>query len=157
MKQVGITIRVATVCTFLSVLALISGCKDKGGPGESVEDAQLGKLAKAWTASSVTLDGVAQSDYANFVLTISGTPGNTTFTYSCAGRPSTSPWPSNGNWSFGATPETQIVRDPGTSDELALTYSVSDSQLQLTFAFSGTGYPGRTSNVNGQWVFTFTP
>lgn len=154
MKHTGKLILVAIA---IASLAMFSGCKKDSGPGESTEDIQLGKLSKAWKASTVTLDGVDQTGYSNFVLTISGTPGNTTFTYSCAGRPSTSPWPSNGNWSFGSSPETQIIRDPNTGDELNLTYSVTDSQLQITFAFSGTGYPGRVSNVNGQWVFTFTP
>lgn len=154
MKQIGKIIMTGLV---LSAFILMSGCKKSSGPGESVQDIQLGKLSKSWKFSSVTLDDVAQTGYDNFVLTISGTAGNTTFTYSCAGRPSTSPWPSNGNWSFGASPETQIIRDPGTGDELNITYSVTDSQLQITFAFSGTGYPGRTSNVNGQWVFTLVP
>ena len=140
----------------LGSLLIFNCCKKDDDPGQSIEDIQLGKLSKTWTADAVTLDATDQTGYDNFTLTISGTPGNTSFGYTAAGRPSTSPWPSSGTWSFGTSPETQIIRDPGTGDELALTYSVTDTQLQITFAFSGSGYPGRVSNVNGQWVFTFT-
>lgn len=155
MKNAG---KIILVVLALGSLFVINGCKKDSGPGESVEDVQLGKLSKTWNATTVQLDGTDQAGYNNFSLTISGTPGNTSFGYTAAGRPQTSPWPSSGTWSFGATPETQIVRDPGTGDELAMTYSVTDTQLQITFAFTGTGYPGgKTSNVNGQWVFTFAP
>lgn len=137
-----------------AVFLLSQGCKPDPDPGESIEDQQLAKLSKTWAFSSVQLDGVDQTGYDNFSLTISGTAGNSSFGYSVSGSPTPNPWPASGTWSFGATPETQIVRDPGTADELDLTYSVSATQLQITFNFSGSGYPGgRTSNVNGQWVF----
>lgn len=140
------------------ILLIAEGCKKKSGPGETIEDIQLGKLSKAWNATSVKLDNVDQDGYDNFVLTISGTAGSSTFGYSATGRPTTlSPWLSGGQWKFGASPETQIIRDPDTGDELDLTYSVTDTQLQLTFTFTGDGYPGRVSNVKGQWVFTFSP
>jgi len=154
MKQIT---KITLVAMVLGGFLLIQGCKKDSGPGESVEDVQLAKLSKTWRFSSVTLDATDQDGYDNFTLTISGTAGNTSFGYTAGGRPSTSPWPSSGTWSFGGTPETQIIRDPGTGDELAITYSVSDTQLQITFNFSGTGYPGRTSNVNGQWVFNLVP
>lgn len=138
------------------ILLVSQGCKKDSGPGETVEDIQLRKLSKTWNATSVKLDNLDQTDYDNFALTISGTAGSPTFGYSVTGRPTTlSPWLSSGQWKFGASPETQIVRDPDTGDELNLTYSVTDTQLQITFTFTGDGYPGRISNVKGQWVFTF--
>ncbi len=150
----------ASVFGILVGFLALQSCKKDDGPGQSIEDIQLGKLQKTWTTTSVTLDGTVQdatnnADYSNFTLTLSGTAGATSFGYSAAGRPALSPWPPSGNWSFGASPETQIIRDPGTGDELAITYSVTDTQLQITFTFSGAGYPARTSNVKGQWVFTF--
>lgn len=154
MKQIAKLILVGVV---FGVLLVSQSCSKSSGPGESVQDIQLGKLSKTWNATSVKLDGADQTTYTNFALTITGTAGNTSFGYTAAGRPTTlSPWPSSGTWAFGASPETQIVRDPGTQDELNMTYSVTDTQLQITFTFNGTGYPGgRTSNVKGQWVFTF--
>lgn len=155
MKQIT---KITLVAVVLGGFLLIQGCKKDSGPGESVEDVQLAKLSKTWRFSSVTLDGVDQDGYNNFVLIISGTPGSSSFGYNANGRPSTSPWPSSGPWKFGDIPETQIIRDPDTGDELDITYSVSDTQLQLTFNFSGTGFPGgRTTNVNGSWVFNLVP
>ena len=124
-------------------------------PLATIEDIQLGKLSKTWTATSVKLDNVDQTGYDNFALTLSGTAGGPVFPYSTTGRPVLGTWLSSGLWKFGASPETQIVRDPGTGDELNMTYSVTDTQLQITFTFTGDGYPGRVSNVKGQWVFTF--
>ncbi|MBZ0247959.1 MAG: hypothetical protein K8H85_18585 [Cyclobacteriaceae bacterium] len=153
MKQIGKLMLLGVV---FGILLVSQGCKKDSGPGETVEDIQLRKLSKTWNATSVKLDNVDQTDYDNFALTISGTAGSPTFGYSVTGRPTTlSPWLSSGQWKFGASPETQIVRDPDTGDELNLTYSVTDTQLQITFTFTGDGYPGRISNVKGQWVFTF--
>jgi hypothetical protein len=139
------------------MLVFMSGCKKKTGPGESTEDIQLGKLSKTWKITSVSLDGVDRTaDYTNFSLTISGTAGGSSFGYSTSNRPTLSPWPSSGTWAFGTPPETQIVRDKGnTADELPITYSVSDTQLQVTFNYNGAGYPARVSNVKGQWIFIF--
>jgi len=154
MKQIGQIILLGPV---FCLLFISQGCKKEKGPGQSIEDIQLGKLSKTWTMtpSSVTLDGTVQPGYDNFTLTLSGTAGSTSFGYSTAGRPTTSPWPSSGNWSFGTTPETEIIRDPNTQDVLNMTYSVTDTQLQIIFNFTGAGYPGRISNVNGQWIFVF--
>ncbi len=140
----------------LASLFLLSSCGGDDPATPSVPDQQLAKLSSQWKLSDVTLDGTSKkTDYAAFTLTISGTAGADSFGYTTAGRPSNSPWPPSGTWVFGTNPESQIVRDTG-ADKLDMTYSVSDSQLQLTFDFSGTGYPGRVSAVKGKWVFTFT-
>ncbi len=151
-------VKVILIGILFSVFLASQGCKKKDDPEPSIEDKQLSLLSKTWTfgpSSSVQLDGVDQPGYTNFSLTILGTPGEGGGGYSVSGSPTPNPWPSSGTWSFGAVPETQIIRDPlSTADKLDLTYSVSTTQLQITFNFSGTGYPGgRTSNVNGQWVF----
>jgi hypothetical protein len=65
-----------------------------------------------------------------------------------------SPWKASGSWEFGASPETQMIRDKGTADELAMTYSVNETTLSITFTFNGAGY-SRTGVVKGQWVYTF--
>ncbi len=154
MKQ---TAKIILMGIVFGTILISQGCKKKTGPGQTTEDIQLGKLSKTWTKSSVKLDDVDQTGYDNFTLTVSGTAGNTSFGYKTAGRPTLSSWPSEGTWSFGTSPETQIIRDPNTQDELNITYSVTDTQLQITYSFNGTGYPntGRTSNVKGVWVFTF--
>lgn len=139
----------------IAALVLFSNCGDD--PSEPpIQDQQLEKLAATWNIASASRDGVAV-DYTGFKLTISGTPGATSFDYSTQGRPALSPWKSSGKWSFGQSVETQIIRDPGTADELQMTYVVTDTSLQLTFTFNGNGYSNpRVGVVRGQWVFNFT-
>lgn len=122
----------------------------------NIKDLQLEKLSKTWKLNAVTLDGVdRKSDYTNFQMVISGTKGNTTFGYSTSGRPSISPWKSSGSWEFGTSPETQMIRDKATADELAMTYTVTETTLSITFTFNGSGYAARTTSVKGQWIYTF--
>ncbi len=165
-----------TLKALVSVLAIASliiytGCGGGSDPAPSIEDQQLEKLSGTWSVSSVTLGSVDKTaDYKtpNFQLVISGTAGATIFSYSTSGRPTTSPWKLNGTYVFGGDPEKQIIRDydstkpdsdPVNIDKLPTTYSVSadGKTLQLNFTFAGPGYQSaRTSNVGGDWVFTFT-
>jgi hypothetical protein len=116
----------------------------------------LGILTGTWKVSTVTKDLVDQSTaWSGFQLTLGGTKGATSFTYSCAGRPALSPWPASGVWSFGTDPVTQIVRDPGTADVLPVSYAATTTSLQISFAYTGNGYT-RVDNVGGSWIFTFT-
>lgn len=148
-----ITLKILSFVLVLTVL--FSACKKNDPTPPSIQDQQLGKLTASWKASSAKLEGTEQPGYENFVLTISGTAGATSFGYTAGGRPSNSPWPASGTWKFGDNPESQIVRDPG-GDEVIMTYSVSDTELQVTFNFSGVGYPSsRVANVKGEWVFAF--
>ncbi len=138
-----------------AVLLTYSSCDNTKPPTPTDEEVQLGKLSKTWktTSTSVTKDGVVQTGYTNFTLTLSGTVGATSFGYAAAGRPPLSPWLSSGNWKFDTDPLTSIIRDSGV-DELKMTYFVTETTLQLTFNFQGTGY-ARVGNVKGQWVMTF--
>jgi hypothetical protein len=147
--------RILTLIGLMATLLTYSSCKKDDPEPEPLTDIQLGKLAKTWKINTVTLDNVDKlSDYTNFTLTLTGTKGNTSFGYSTANRPSLSPWKASGSWEFGASPETQMIRDKGTADELAMTYSVNETTLSITFTFNGAGY-SRTGVVKGQWVYTF--
>ncbi|MGE0772427.1 MAG: hypothetical protein AB7K37_11995 [Cyclobacteriaceae bacterium] len=150
-------LRIVFLVAILAGLAALESCKKKPGPGESIEDQQLGKLSKTWKVTSVKKDNVdLTGDYVNFTLIISGTAGATSFGYSRSGATQLNPWPSSGNWSFGANPTSDIIRDKDTADELPLTYSVDETQLRVEFSYNGAGYPaGRTSNVKGSWIFEF--
>jgi hypothetical protein len=151
----------AIVGLALAALLTYSGCDNGGGGEPSVEEVQLGKLSGTWnvtgSSTNVTLNGVSQkTDYAAFELTLTGTAGASSFGYTTAGRPAKlNPWPSTGTWKFDSTnPESIIIRDPDkTADLLSMNYTVSDTQLELTFTFNGTGY-SRTKQVTGTWVFT---
>jgi hypothetical protein len=143
----------------LAVILGYSGCKGSDPPPTPEDEVQLGKLSSTWkvgTSGNVTLDGVSKkADYANFQLTLTGTPGATSFGYTTTGRPALSAWPSSGSWNFGSTVATDVVRDKGTAKEVTMTYTVTDTQLELTFNYNGAG-EARTSDVTGTWVFTMT-
>ena len=149
-------LRIFTLISAVVVLITFTGCPPNPGPGESITDIQLGKLVKTWKINTVSLDGADKTtDYSSFQLILSGTKGTTSFGYSTSGRPALSPWKSSGTWEFGSSVETQVIRDKGTADELAVTYAVTESTLQVTFTFNGDGYTGRTGVVKGQWIFNF--
>lgn len=155
----------------LSLLALVN-CGGSSSTPEPLADQQFTKLyntGKSWKITSATLDGNDKtSDYTAGVsgdagpmtLTITGTKGTaSSYAYSVSGRPQLSPWPKSGKWEFGTDPTTQIIRDKGTADELAVTYSVDGTSLQISFTFSNSngGYTNpRVNVVSGSWVFKFT-
>lgn len=139
----------------IGALLTYSGCSKDNPATPSVKDQQLKALSQTWKCTSATLQGAAQTGYVpNFQLTISGTPGQDTFGYTTTGRPAgtkSSPWDAAGTFTFGTDPATQLTR----SDNLPVTYSVSATQLQMTFTYNGPGFNGRVSNVVGVWVYTF--
>ena len=151
-------LRILSLLGLVITLLTYSSCKDNKPTPEPITDVQLGKLSpKTWKVDAVTLDGVdKKADYTAFELTMKGTKGNTSFGYETSGRPSLSPWKLSGSWEFGTSPETQIIRDKKTADELPMTYGVTETTLSITFNFSGPGYTSRTGVVKGQWVFTFS-
>lgn len=158
MRVIQQSFKIAASALILAGFAMLISCKDKpDGPTE--EEVQLQKLTKTWNLTSASLDGADPGvDYSNFKLSLSGTVGATNFTYSTQGRPIKSPWPGSGTWTFGQVVSSQVVRDPGTNDELPLNYSVSQdgNTLEITFTFTGEGYTaGRIDNVSGSWRFTF--
>jgi len=137
-------------------------CGEKNTEPDPVEKVQLAKLSDTWTIASVTLDNNSRiSDFANFELTLAGTfnesSPNGPYQYMVSGsRPSNNPWPpAGGTWSFGADASEDLVRhdDP----DLSMNYTITNTELTLTFNYSGSGFiGGRTSQVSGNWEFTFT-
>jgi hypothetical protein len=144
---------------FLIVLALFAAaasfvqCGSDSSAPPDPKDEQLKKLSKNWKLTSVTKDSNPEAGYDNFELTMSGTAGQPTFAYTTAGRPSgtVTPWDASGNLTFGTDFATLLTRNDGVQ----ITYSVSDTQLQMTFNYTGSGFTGRTSVVQGNWTFNF--
>jgi hypothetical protein len=142
--------------SILSVIISLSGCHKSTDPAPTIAQAQLAKLSKTWKVTSVTLDDASQTGYENFILMFSGASSASIYEYTTTGRPLLSPWQANGKWNFVSGSETtEIIRDKGTVDELPITYAVTETTLQLTFQFSGTGYAGRINSASGKWVMTF--
>jgi hypothetical protein len=151
--------------SFLVILAatvvMLSNCGDDGG-SKPPEQVQLEKLSKTWNVVSAQLDNNNRTaDFNNFKLTFSGTfnaaAPNGPYSFSVSGtRPTPSPWPGSGTWSFasiGSGDTGTLVRD----DNVSMIYTISSNgTLTLNFTCSSCNYTGgRTSQVNGNWVFTF--
>ena len=161
-------LKAISLIAVIGVLFTLSNCGGGGTTPEPVADVQLAKLSKTWKLTAVTREGQDQSSlYATtgtpFQLIITGTKGAASFGYTTKGNPpSASVWKGSGSWVFGTQPETMITRDPtggnppGT-DKLEMSYTVTATTLEITFSFSGTGYPsqGRSEAVTGAWKFTF--
>ena len=157
--------KVTSFALLFAAAVALSSCKSD--PDPSVQEVQLKKLVRTWTLNSVTLDGVnkkTSNEYNNFKLSISGTFNSATpdaeYNYSVSGRPQLSPWPANGKWKFGTgAPQSQLIRDAGTGNEIAITYTLQENPLQLTVSYnyqgSGIDIDGRTSVVKGNWEMVF--
>jgi hypothetical protein len=142
----------------IGIIITLSNCGPTPPPPVPIQDQQLEKLVKTWKIKTATLDNVDKtSSYTGFQLTITGTKGATSFGYTAVSRPSVSPWKASGSWIFGTDPVTMITRDAdNTADKLDMTYSVTATQLQINFTYTGKCYT-RTEAVAGNWVYTFQP
>lgn len=136
-------------------LYLLMGCSSDEGAATSTEEQQRQKLVRRWTVTSVRFNNVTQSEYQNFDLILAGSATGP-FSYQAVSRPALSPWPASGTWAFDDDPLSQLVRDPASAQELNLSYTVSDTQLQLSFTFSGAGFASRSQDIQGQWEFVFS-
>ncbi len=151
-----IKLTILTILCLFGALMLQTSCKKSESSSPSESEIQLGLLTSTWSLSDVQLDGLPQDGFHNFELILSGSISASEFNYVTLGRPELSPWPAGGTWSFGSSVNSQIIRDPGTDSELIMTYSINDSTLQISYAYSGDGYTGgRSENVSGEWTFTF--
>ncbi len=146
------------VLTLLGVSASFWQCGGDSSNPPDPKDEQIKKLSHTWKASAVTFNSTPVTGYDNFVLTISGTAGNTNIPYTTAGLTGMqTPWPGSGNFQFGTDFSTTLKRDDHLND-MPITYSVNATTLQMTFNYTCptcTAYTGRTSVVNGSWTFTF--
>jgi hypothetical protein len=154
------------ICS-VGALVGLSNCGGSGTTPEPVTDQQLVKLTKTWKLTSVTLKDATNtttdmsfayntSGAKQFILTITGTKGATSFAYTTTGNPASgSVWKGSSDWVFGTDPLTLVKRD--VIAPVTMNYVVSGTNLELKFNFSGSGYPaqGRVESTTGEWVFTF--
>ena len=160
--------KIASRILSLTVITMIAtfymGCKKDDDDKKTEEETQLDKLKSVWTLQDPggTNDGQDRTAvFPNLVLTLSGNfVQDGIYDYSFTGtRPNPSPWPVNGKWTFGTDKSTQMIRDPGGISETAMTYLITDTNLEISFKVpdGSIGWPGsRTSSVIGDWIFTFT-
>lgn len=155
--------RTLSLLTIASLALFFANCGGGSDGGTSKQKTQLKKLSKVWNISTATLDGDDRvADFTNFKLTIGGVFNsdnpNGPYDYSVQGNmPDPSPWPGSGDWIFSSITSNQgnIVRDPGTADEIGMTYKLqSDGTLRIALTVpEDAGW--RTNEVSGDWVFVF--
>ena len=139
-----------------------AGCDGTDPKKKSEAQVQFEKLAASWDLVSAEVDGADRTnDFVDLVLTLSGTfAENGTYNYDLAGtRPNPSPWPKSGTWKFDTDPKTAVIRDPETDSETPMTYTLTDTNLTVTFNIpdGDPGFPGgsRVGSVSGDWTFEF--
>ena len=165
--------RVFSLAVLLCTAVFLSGCKKDDAEPNSAVKQQLEKLKGSWALNTVTLDNEVRTDFVDVILTISGVyvSDDANYDYSFTGTfPNPSPWPNNpgGKFTFGSDPIHSLIRlddlaplDPANG-KLSMTYSVDATTLQISFTYNGAGFAGdgnsggRTSEVNGEWSFSFT-
>jgi hypothetical protein len=149
---------------FFTLLALVglaifyAGCKPEEKDNRTTEEKQLDKLKDEWAIVSANDGKDRTAEFANVVLTLSGSfSQGGTYNYSVTGTlPTPSPWPATGTWKFDAAdPLTRIIRDPGQPTEINATYEVSETDLQIVFEIPDNWVGGRTKSVSGTWTFQF--
>lgn len=153
--------RLLSLLVIVMITAFYTGCKKDDDDKKTEEETQLAKLNGVWNLESASDGDPRTDDFENLVLTLSGNyVEGGTYDYSFTGeRPNPSPWPVSGKWKFGSPKTSQMVRDPGTPSEIAMTYTVNDTNLEISFTVpeGSTGWQGsRVKSVTGNWTFVFT-
>jgi len=156
--------RIVSLAILVSAGLFYSGCDGGGDDEKSQEQIQLEKLvSNDWTLQSAEDPTDRTDEYPGMTLSISGTFANEGGTYSYSSNatswPVKSPWKKEDSWKFGpGSVGNKIIR---LSDDQEMTYTLSNSDKQLTIEFiyaSTTGFDnnGRVAAVAGDWKFVFT-
>jgi len=154
--------RIISCVILVSAGLFYTGC-DGGGDEKPQEQIQLEKLVSSnWTLISAKDPTDRTAEYPGMTLSILGTfaaeGGTYSYTSNATSWPDFSPWKKDDSWKFQpGSVGNKIIR---LSDDQEMTYTLSNSDKQLTLAFiysSTTGFDnGRVASVAGNWEFTFT-
>lgn len=148
MKNLTISLRFSKlIATTLTVLVLLSACKDNEEPKPSkAEEVTALLISGTWKVNSVLVDDVDRSSVYSG-LNISFT--STGFTTLNGGKI----FPASGTWEFTSDEATAIERNDGLVIDIV---SISESQLKLGLTWtSGSIGTSRVSSVSGDHVLTF--
>lgn len=139
----------------LIAVFILTRCGNDESSSPSPAEQQLTKLTDTWVVKSVTFNDEDQDGYDGFTLTLTKSASGDTHLYSTSLRPPVSPWKESGVWEFGTDVNHDMIRDPDTEDVLPMFYTVSETELSVTFDFTGTGYQDGLASVEGEWEFVF--
>jgi hypothetical protein len=157
-------LRLTLLFIVIGGLTFITSCGPENNPKPSIEEKQFKLLSEStWKVTSVTYESTSDrtDEYLSpdMTLTISedSNPDDDTYQYTASNRPD-GPWPATGTWSFSSSSPATLLNRHDTGGDLLVTYSVTETKLQLTFEYAGALIPGgRTSAVAGTWKFVFEP
>ena len=142
----------------VSFILVTGSCKKGDDPKPDAQEVQVSNLSKTWKVTEVRLNNTSLTGYSELKLVLSGSFGNALYGYNVTGAPDNNPWPASGSWKFGNPMESKIIRDPGNTKEVEVTYALTNDELRLNFIFNGKGFPGnRTASIEGAWSFTLVP
>ena len=132
--------------SIIAIVALTSCGKDNPAPVDPQQE-MIEALAKTWTPTSITLDGVDQmGNWPGFNIQLTTTKGYTTNSSTDEQK---LVWPLSGSYTFpDATNANKVLRDDGV--EILLSNVTATS---ATLSFTITGRNGRTDGLIGEWVF----
>jgi hypothetical protein len=153
--------RIFSLLLLVSAVVFFSNCGGGDDPEKSEEEIQLDKLkAGTWTLLSASDGSDRTSEYPGMTLTYSGTfSAGGTYSYSSTATswPSISPWEDAGTWKFVSGSVSNKFIRLSDDEEMTYTLSNSDKQLSISFNYTGPGFSnGRVESVEGNWVFTLT-
>lgn len=154
--------RILSLLILVSATVFFTNCGGGDDPEKSEEEVQLDKLkASPWTIESVTGPGGNKTaDYPGMTLTLSGSfsaGGVYNYTSTASPWPSLSPWKKEDTWKFKSGAVGTTVIRLSDDEEMTYTLSNSDKQLSISFNYIGTGFQnGRVESVDGDWTFVFT-
>jgi hypothetical protein len=135
-----------TISSFCLLLVVFSNCgSDDAEPSEAD---RIGTLLRSgtWKVKTVIVDDVDKTSlYEHLALTV----GKTTYSTSNG----VNVWPASGGWNFTDESATFIRRDDGV---VITVREVTTTKLVLSFDWRDTTLgPGRTTSMQGTYVFTF--
>jgi len=153
--------RIFSLLLLVSAVVFFSNCGGGDDPTTSEEEIQLDKLkAGTWTLISASDGSDRTSEYPGMTLTYSGSfSAGGTYSYSSTATswPSISPWEDAGTWKFVSGSVSNKFIRLSDDEEMTYTLSNSDKQLSISFNYTGPGFNNsRVESVEGDWVFTFT-
>lgn len=163
--------RFAALALLVTGLTFLNSCKSDDSEDPSVQEEKFKLMAKGDNAGVWVIDEVTfgtgndrTTEYGTMTLTINDDFDKTdnTFTYDMTNKPADptlTPWPKTGTWKFDeGNPGFIVIRNPG-SEDLVVTYTVTENFLQVQFTYDGPGLGQneRISQVKGDWIFKFVP
>lgn len=162
--------RLLSLLILVSAGVFLTNCGGDGGDEKSAQEKAFDKLKGVWTLESATWSADNSDDRfegTTVELNIHGTfKEDGKFEFDMTSSPNdidASPWPPSVNWKFGSNPATQMIRLDSelssSEDDVPLTYTVTDSELEIEFAYAGSGFViqgARTQSTEGNWTFVFS-